>query len=138
MLHKSALSGVDCKIRYVTVVVSAEYRDFFKEKWTVNKRDRSIDCSPRLDYDLFATGEFPAQLDAYIVGIGTAVGLFPRLGLSTDDASEFQRILAGIPNEGPNDNKVGEDDGLLSRIRKAAAVPSTIRGTAKKPAGKAS
>lgn len=97
-LAASRLANVDCLVAYIPTVTPPD-KPVFQAKWSVVKKDKTVNCSPILRYDLFVTGTARDQIYEYVRGIATAVGLFPKLGLTAKDATEFQLILARIPEQ---------------------------------------
>jgi hypothetical protein len=91
---QSALSTLACKLRYVPIVMPVGMRERYPARSKLRKKEQLYDCSPQLDYDVFVTGTFEAQLDEYLRGIALSAPHLSKLGASKEQVSDFERILA--------------------------------------------
>jgi hypothetical protein len=94
-LAVSSLAALDCKLRYVPIVMPTEMRDRYPARSRLRRKERVYDCAPQLDYDTFVTGTFKEQLTEYIAGIAPSAPHLAKLGATKDQIAEFEKILAG-------------------------------------------
>jgi hypothetical protein len=91
----SSLSALQCKLRYVPIVMPESMRARYPERSKLRKTQRIYDCAPILDYDLFVDGTFEAQLQEYLHGIALSAPHLAPLGASPQQIEEFKAIIAG-------------------------------------------
>lgn len=61
----------------------------------LRKKERLYDCAPILDYEVFVSGPFEAQLREYLRGIALSAPHLPALGASPEQVEAFNAILSG-------------------------------------------
>ena len=58
----SKLAALECKLRYVPVIMPEGMRERFPSRSKLRKKDRIYDCAPQLNYDVFVNGTFEVNL----------------------------------------------------------------------------
>jgi hypothetical protein len=58
----SSLAALECKLRYVPIVMPADMHARYPARSKLRKKQRIYDCAPLLDYGLFVNGKFEDQL----------------------------------------------------------------------------
>jgi hypothetical protein len=87
----SSLASLECKLRYVPIIMPEGMRERYPARSKLLKKERIYDCAPQLDYDIFVDGTFEDQLIEYLNGIAPSA---PHLDFETILASAAERILA--------------------------------------------
>jgi len=90
----SSLATLQCKLRYVPIVMPEDLHGDYPERSALRKKQRIYDCAPILDYDVFVDGTFEDQLKEYLRGILLSAPRLADLGASPEQISEFEEILA--------------------------------------------
>lgn len=90
---ESSLSGLNCELRYVPIVMPDGMRERYPARSRREKGKLIYNCCPQLDYDVFVEGTLEAQLREYIRGIATSAPFFPDLGASPQQVQDFISIL---------------------------------------------
>jgi hypothetical protein len=90
----SSLSTLDCKLRYVPIVMPDELRERYPARSKIRKKERIYDCAPQLDYEVFVSGTFEAQLREYVRGIAESAHQLASLGATPEQIEDFERIMA--------------------------------------------
>jgi hypothetical protein len=91
----SSLATLQCKLRYVPIVMPENMHARYPARSKLRKKERICDCAPILDYDLFVEGQFEHQLREYLRGIALSAPHLAHLGASPQQIEEFKTILAG-------------------------------------------
>jgi hypothetical protein len=91
---RSSLHSLQCKLRYVPIVMPKERRGRYPARSKLRKNERIYDCAPILDYDVFVEGKFEDQLREYLRGITLSAPHLAGLGASQKQIDEFKVILA--------------------------------------------
>lgn len=89
----SNLAALDCKVRYVPIVMPPDMHARYPARSKLRKKQRIYDCAPILDYAVFVDGAFEDQLREYLRGIETTAAHLAGLGASTEQVEEFKVIL---------------------------------------------
>jgi hypothetical protein len=92
---ESSLAKLECMLRYVPIVMPESWHARYPARSKLRKKERLYDCAPILDYEVFVSGTFEAQLREYLRGIGLSAPHLPALGASQEQVDEFNAILAG-------------------------------------------
>lgn len=87
------LAPLECKIRYVPIVMPKEMHAKYPTRSRLHKKQKLYDCSPSLDYDTFENGRFDDQLKEYLRGISLSAPHLADLGASPEQIGEFVQIL---------------------------------------------
>lgn len=90
---KSSLSGLNCTLRYVPIVMPEGMRERYPARSRREKGQPIYNCCPQLDYDIFIEGTLEAQLREYIRGIATSAPFLRDLGASPQQVQDFNSIL---------------------------------------------
>lgn len=90
----SSLAKLDCKLRYVPIVMPEEMRVRYPARSKLRKKERIYDCAPQLDYEVFVRGRFEDQLREYLRGIALSAPFLAGLGATATQIEEFKNILA--------------------------------------------
>ena len=90
----SSLATLDCKLRYVPIVMSEDLQADYPARSKLRKKQRIYDCAPVLDYDVFVNGTFKEKLEEYLRGIALSAPHLSGLGASPGQITEFKEILA--------------------------------------------
>lgn len=96
-LAASSLAVLDCKVRYIPIVMPAGMRERYPARSKLRKKERLYDCCPQLGYETFVSGDTSAQLAEYISGLREAVPFLTKLGASPPQVTEFSSILDAAP-----------------------------------------
>jgi len=94
ILAQSCLSALDCKIRYVPIVMPAGMRERYPARSKLRKKERVYLCAPQLNYEVFVDGSFEDQLREYLRGLEEVAPHLPKLGATPEQVAEFSAILA--------------------------------------------
>jgi hypothetical protein len=89
----SSLATLECKLRYVPIVMPAGMRERYPARSKLRKKQRIYDCAPQLDYGVFVEGKFEDQLREYLRGIALSAPHLAGLGASREQIAEFEAIL---------------------------------------------
>jgi hypothetical protein len=90
----SSLSSLECKLRYVPIIMPDGIRERYPARSKLLKKERIFDCAPQLDYDVFVNGTFEEQLHEYIRGIALSGPYLVGLGASEKQIRDFENIMA--------------------------------------------
>ena len=90
----SSLASLDCKLRYVPIVMPETAHDRYPARSKLRRKERLYDCAPILDYEIFVHGTFEAQLREYLRGIALSTPYLAALGATPQQVAEFGAILA--------------------------------------------
>ena len=90
----SSLAKLDCKLRYVPIVMPEGMRERYPARPKLRKKERIYDCAPQLDYETFVEGSFEDQLREYLNGIAPSAPHLAGLGATPQQIEEFESILA--------------------------------------------
>lgn len=93
----STLARLDVKLRYVPIIVPEDMHGRYKERSKLRRDQKIYDCAPQLDFDVFVSGTFEAQLEEYFRGIALAAPHLKAFGATPEQVSEFEAILAAGP-----------------------------------------
>lgn len=91
----SSLAALECKIRYVPIIMPQRMHDRYPARSKLRKKECIYDCATILAYDVFIAGRFEDQLQEYLRGVAAATPYLARLGASPQQIEEFGAILAG-------------------------------------------
>ena len=91
----SNLATLQCKLRYVPIVMPEHMHARYPARSVLRKKERTYVCAPILDYDVFVDGTFEDQLKEYLRGIALSLPHLIDLGASPQQVEEFGAILAG-------------------------------------------
>jgi hypothetical protein len=89
----SSLASLECRLRYVPIVMPEGIRQRYPARSQLRKKERIYDCAPQLDYDLFVNGRLEDQLREYLRGIALSGPHLAGLGASPRQIEEFNAIL---------------------------------------------
>ncbi|MHB8530725.1 MAG: hypothetical protein ACYC8V_14600 [Caulobacteraceae bacterium] len=89
----SSLSRLDCKLRYVPIVMPRGMRERYPARSKLRKKEGIYDCAPQLDYHVFVVGTFEAQLREYLRGIALSAPHLAGLGASAEQIRDFETIV---------------------------------------------
>jgi hypothetical protein len=95
----SSLSTLDCKLRYVPIIMPEELRERYPARSTLRKKERIYDCAPQLDYETFVSGSFKDQLQEYLCGIAESAPHLAGLGATPQQINEFREILTSTAEQ---------------------------------------
>ena len=90
----SSLATLECKLRYVPIVMPERVRERYPARSKLRKKERIYDCAPQLAYEVFVEGRFEDQLREYLRGVGLAASHLAGLGASLQQVKEFEAIMA--------------------------------------------
>lgn len=90
----SDLATLQCKLRYVPIVMPENMHARYSARSKLYKKERIYDCAPILNYDVFVGGSFEDQLREYLRGIALSAPHLADLGASPQQVEEFKAILA--------------------------------------------
>jgi hypothetical protein len=90
----SSLALLECKLRYVPVVMPENMHVKYPARSKLRKKERVYECAPILDYALFVDGHFEDQIKEYLRGIAQSAPHLAGLGASPQQIEEFEAILA--------------------------------------------
>lgn len=90
----SSLATLECKLRYVPIVMPENMHVRYPERSKLHKKERIYDCAPILDYGMFVEGSFADQLQEYLRGIALSAPHLAALGATLQQIEEFKAILA--------------------------------------------
>jgi hypothetical protein len=93
-LANSNLASFEAMLRYVPVVMPEGMRQRYPARSKLRKKERIYDCAPQLNYDVFVSGSFEAQLREYLQGLSEAAPHLAKLGATPEQINEFNLILA--------------------------------------------
>jgi hypothetical protein len=96
LLAKSSLANLDCKLRYVPIVMPESMHARYPARSKLRRKARIYDCAPILNYDIFVHGAFEDQLREYVRGIALAAPHLAGLGASPEQIEDFKAILASV------------------------------------------
>jgi hypothetical protein len=91
----SSLATLQCKLRYVPIVMPEDMRMRYPARSKLRKREGIYDCAPQLDYDVFVNGRLEDQLQEFLRGVALSAPHLVGLGASPQQIEEFEAILAG-------------------------------------------
>jgi hypothetical protein len=89
----SVLVTLECKLRYVPIVMPERMHARYPSRSKLRKKERIYDCAPILDYHIFVQGPFEDRLREYLRGIALCTPHLPDLGASTQQIEEFKAII---------------------------------------------
>lgn len=95
VLRKSSMSNIDITIRYVPIVMPKDMHDRYKERSRAKIKQGIYECAPHLDYEIFTSDNFHAQISEYIRGISLCAQHLIKFGLKPEQVNEFTDILTG-------------------------------------------
>ena len=90
----SSLASLECKLRYVPIVMPVHMHARYPARSKLRKKERIYDCAPLLDYDVFVNGAFESQLKEYLSGISLSAPHLADLGASPQQIDDFKTIIA--------------------------------------------
>ena len=96
----SSLAELDCIFRFVPIVMPEGVRERYPARSKLNKKEKAWDCSPQLNYDLFARQDifeneyFEAQIQEYLREIALSGPQLVKLGATPEQIEDFDRIMA--------------------------------------------
>ena len=90
----SSLASLECKLRYVPIIMPEGMRERYPARSTLRKSERVYDCSPQLNYETFVDGSFEDQLREYVGGLAETSPQLAKLGASKEQIEDFNRILS--------------------------------------------
>ena len=90
---RSNLATLEITLRYVPIIMPEGMRQRYPARSKLRKKERLYDCSPQLNYDVFVTGSFEAQLREYLQGLCEAAPHLAKLGATPEQINEFNLIL---------------------------------------------
>jgi hypothetical protein len=93
LFAQSALSALDCKLRYVPIIMPSDMATRYPARSRLRLKDGIYDCAPQLGYETFVNGTFEQQLTAYVDGIRSSAPHLAKLGASQAQIAEFEQIL---------------------------------------------
>jgi hypothetical protein len=93
----SSLAMLECKLRYVPIVMPEGMRERYPARSKLRKKERIYDCAPQLDYDVLVHGTFEDQLKEYMRGIGLSTPYLAGLGASPQQVKDFEAIIQAAP-----------------------------------------
>ena len=93
-IANSSLAGLNCKIRYIPIVMPEELQSWYPARSKLRKKQNLYDCAPQLNHGLFVDGKFEDQLREYLRGIGECAPHLAKFGASPDQIEEFEAILS--------------------------------------------
>lgn len=91
----SDLATLQCKLRYIPIVMPESMHARYPARSKLSKKERIYVCAPILDYEVFVDGKFDDQLQEYLRGIALSLPHLIDLGASPQQVEEFGTILAG-------------------------------------------
>lgn len=91
----SGLNELDCKLRYIPIIMPDGMKERYPARSKLRKKEKVYDCSPQLNYEVFVSGTFEAQLREYLDGIAPSAPYLAELGASPEQVEEFKAILSG-------------------------------------------
>lgn len=94
LLRQSGLADFDCQLRYVPIAMPPDMAKRYPARSKARKLQRFCDCAPQLNYEVFVSGNFEQQLTEYVAGIRTSGPILARLGASSAQIEEFDRVLS--------------------------------------------
>jgi hypothetical protein len=92
---RCSLAALECKLRYVPIVMPENMQGRYPARSKLRKKERLYDCAPVLNYETFVNGTFEDQLGEYVKGIALCVPYLAALGASSQQIDDFKAILAG-------------------------------------------
>lgn len=93
-LAASSLANLQCRLRYVPIVMPENLHARYPVRSKLRKKERLYDCAPVLNYGVFVEGRFEDQLREYLRGIALSAPHLADLGASPRQIAEFNDILA--------------------------------------------
>lgn len=90
---ESSLATLQCKLRYVPIVMPTSMHARYHERSKLHLKERIYDCAPILDYEVFVEGNSKDQLREYLRGIALSASQLAALGASPEQIGEFNAIL---------------------------------------------
>ena len=90
----SSLATLECRLRYIPIIMRAEKRARYPARSELLKKERIYDCAPQLDFEVFVVGTFEDQLKTYLSGIEETALHLSELGATEQQVKDFQVILA--------------------------------------------
>jgi hypothetical protein len=90
----SSLATLQCKLRYVPIVMPENMHARYPARSKLRKKERIYDCAPILDYEVFVEGKFEDQLREYLRGIALSAPHLAGLGASQRQIADFEAIVA--------------------------------------------
>lgn len=91
---ESSLANLECKLRYVPIVMPDNMHARYPARSKLRKKERIYDCAPILDYEVFVEGTFDDQVKEYLRGIALSATHLAALGASPRQIADFEAILA--------------------------------------------
>jgi hypothetical protein len=93
----SNLATLQAKIYYVPIVMPDDMHARYPARSKLNKKQRTYDCAPILNYRVFVDGTFEDQLTEYVRGLRECATPLRELGALPQQIEEFEAILASVP-----------------------------------------
>lgn len=93
-IKNSSLATLDCKIRYVPIIMPMEIRKKYPARSKLHRRSRTYDCAPQINYSVFVDGTFQSQVHEYVHGIMESSSYLTKLGATSAQVAEFESILS--------------------------------------------
>jgi len=90
----SSLAKIDGKIRFIPIIMPEELRVRYPARSKLRKKERIYDCSPQLEYNVFVSGTFEAQLREYLRGIAESAPYLAGLGATPEQIKDFEEIMS--------------------------------------------
>jgi hypothetical protein len=100
VLSDSSLAEVDLQIRYVPIVMPPELQARYPARSKALVKSKVLDCSPQLNYSIFADGTSELQFKEYLRGIRTAKEYMPAFAMTAEQIGEFEAILTSLERAG--------------------------------------
>ena len=93
----SKLLEVECKIRYIPIVMPKEMHVKYTLRNRANIKSRTLDISSYLTFDIFVLDDLKTQLLEYCNGICEHLHLLDRFEFSESQISELEKIVREAP-----------------------------------------
>ncbi len=92
-ISRSTLSELDCQFLYVPIIMPAGMREHYPARSRLRTKQKSCECAPQLDYQVFVTGTLEQQALEYARGIRTMTPRLAELGVTVEQIAELDTIL---------------------------------------------
>ena len=70
-----------------------EMHDKYKERSKLVKKQKTYDCAPQLNYELFVNGSMIESINEYARGIETCITSLDGIGLSEAQTIELKELI---------------------------------------------
>jgi hypothetical protein len=120
----SSLASLNCIFRFVPIVMSEEARERYPARSKLNKKERTWDCCPQLNHDVFVRQDIfeneylEAQIREYLREIAASGSQLIKLGATPEQIADFDKIMAAaVPDILAAKEKEAKDyrDGLKEK-----------------------